>query len=425
MYSTAHINIMINVFGIMMSLAILLFLRTSGESSTRLNRLFIRPIVCNMAAMLFSLCYWSLHGPDREFLSRSLLFFGFASVNFLPALLADYVFALIERNTRTIRIISRAIYGAYIIWLIVWVISQFGDMFLVFDENYLYSGGEYIWVSQLYSALTMLVVTIAVVYYRKSISKNDVLYLLIYPVISIMAIIIQLLMREQVTIIYITNAFFTLFIYGGIQTQQAKLQKERELELNEARMSAMLSQIQPHFLYNSLAAIQRLCQTDPKLAEETVVEFTKYLRSNIDALSLKITIPFKKELEHTKSYLAIEKKRFGDKINIVYDITADDFFLPALTLQPIAENAVRYGITKREQGGTVTISTHGDETGVKLTVADDGMGFDINEVKNDGRTHIGIENVRRRLEAMCGGTLDVQSRPGAGTTVTITIPRRQ
>jgi hypothetical protein len=201
--------------------------------------------------------------------------------------------------------------------------------------------------------------------------------------------------------------------------------------IEQSKIAVMLSQIQPHFLYNSLVVVRQLCKTDPKLAEETVVEFSDYLRGNLESLTLIKPIPFERELHHVEIYLAIEKKRFGDKLNVVYDIKTMDFTLPSLTLQPIVENAVRYGVTKSEDGGTVKVTVEDVENSTVITVEDDGTGFDTGILSgNEGvalsstkGAGIGITNVRSRLASMCGGTLNIISKPGTGTTAVITIPK--
>jgi len=199
-----------------------------------------------------------------------------------------------------------------------------------------------------------------------------------------------------------------------------------EHELAQSKISTMISQIQPHFMYNTLAVIKHLCDTDPQTAKETIIEFSNYLRGNLDSLSQIELIPFDKELAHTETYLKIEKKRFDDMLNINYDIKVRDFCLPALTLQPIVENAVRYGVTKKEDGGAVTISTEETDNAFLIAVTDDGVGFDTqNQQTQNGRRHIGIENVRNRIFSMCGGTIDIQSKPGEGTKAVISIPKRE
>ena len=203
---------------------------------------------------------------------------------------------------------------------------------------------------------------------------------------------------------------------------------ELENELLQSQISIMISQIGPHFIFNALTAIQELCYIDPQTASEAVGEFAHYLRGNLDSLSIKKPIPFEKELRHVEKYLSLEKKRFGDRLNIVYDIKTRDFLIPVLTLQPIVENSVKHGVTKREEGGTVSIATRETETDAVITVTDDGIGFDSRVPKRDERgqerCHVGTENVRSRLVLMCGGSLSMQSEPGVGTTAVITIPKR-
>ena len=198
---------------------------------------------------------------------------------------------------------------------------------------------------------------------------------------------------------------------------------ELELEVVESKISIMLSQIQPHFLFNSLTAIRELCYIDPETAIEALDEFSSYLRSNLDSLAIKKPIPFEHELRHVKTYLSLEKRRFGDKLKIIYDIRASNFLIPALTIQPIVENAVRHGVTKREEGGTVTIKVEESETEATITVTDDGIGFDSNTTKKGERISIGVKNVRSRLASMCGGTITIKSEPGTGTTAVIVIPK--
>jgi LytS/YehU family sensor histidine kinase len=186
----------------------------------------------------------------------------------------------------------------------------------------------------------------------------------------------------------------------------------------------MLSQLQPHFLFNALMAIQDKCHGKAPEAEEMVVEFAEYLRGNLDSLRRREPVPFRQELGHTKNYLALENKRFPGKIGVEYYIESEEFLIPSLTLQPVVENAVRYGITQREEGGTVKIYSRDTGSAYQVVVEDDGVGFDINATKPDGRTHIGIDSIRRRLSEMCGGSLEAESTPNVGTKVTITIPKQ-
>ena len=201
-----------------------------------------------------------------------------------------------------------------------------------------------------------------------------------------------------------------------VSMQQLKL----ENELLQGRIALIMSLIQPHFLFNALPAIKELCKTDHGMAEETIVEFAEYLRGNMDSLMIIEPIPFEKELRHVKNYLAIEKKRFGEKLRIKYDIAVKDFKLPTLTLGSVVENAVRYSICKKDSGGTLKIKTEWLDNFAKdyvvITVTDDGEVFDEQISRKR------IDHIHKRLEVMCGGTLSVTSNPGMGNVVVMIIP---
>ena len=185
----------------------------------------------------------------------------------------------------------------------------------------------------------------------------------------------------------------------------------------------MLSQIQPHFLYNALTSIYRLCDVKPEAAKEAVSNFSKYLRGNLDSIKQTKMISFADELHHLEAYLSLEKIRYDDDLDIKYDIKATEFFIPPLTVQPLVENAVNHGISDMPHGGCVTISTEEMPDRYEIRVRDNGVGFDPDTIPVDGRSHVGISNVRSRLNIMCNGTLDIKSAPGQGAVAIIQIPK--
>lgn len=199
--------------------------------------------------------------------------------------------------------------------------------------------------------------------------------------------------------------------------------QEKEQQLLQSRIAILLSQIQPHFLYNTLTVICGLCDENPKEAKKVTAEFADYLRHNLDTLNQRTAVPFLDELQHTEIYLSIEKKRFEEKLRVVYDIETKEFCIPSLTMQPLVENAVKHGVLKRKKGGTVTIATRNSENCYEITITDDGVGFDLSKRPEDANTHIGIDNVRDRLYSMCMGTLTIESEIGRGTTAVIKIPK--
>lgn len=212
-----------------------------------------------------------------------------------------------------------------------------------------------------------------------------------------------------------------LFYYLWLHMQSA-FAHEQALEA-EQRIQIMMSQIQPHFLFNTLSTIQALCRIDPEKASETTEKFGTYLRMNIDSISQSSLIPFRKELEHTRIYADIEMMRFP-YIHISYDIKEDNFELPALSIQPMVENAIRHGVRGR-YNGSVKVMTRGEENEIVISVIDNGKGFDPEGTEEAGGMHIGIRNVKERIEVLCGGTLEIESEPGKGSTVIIRLPRRK
>lgn len=229
------------------------------------------------------------------------------------------------------------------------------------------------------------------------------------------------LMDEIVALDIIVYYFYLVAIY---QSEMKLKLRTSELELERSKRILMLSQIQPHFMYNSLTSITYLCDKDAKQAKKALIDFSKFLRKNLEAMSNKKLVPIREELEHTKVYLSLEKIRFGDDLNVIFDINDDDFMLPVLTVQPLVENAVKHGINRSESGcGTVCISAEENEDFHKVVIRDDGGGFDVESLQKLGEGHIGISNVRKRLADECGGELLIKSVPSEGTECIILIPK--
>ena len=206
--------------------------------------------------------------------------------------------------------------------------------------------------------------------------------------------------------------------------------KARELELEkitlnaqlaESRISTMMSQIRPHFIYNTLGSIEQLCKLDPPKAGELVHNFAKYLRGNFGELDNPKPIRMSQEMEHVHHYISIENVRFPD-MTFTFEMNSEDFHIPALTVQPIVENAIKHGLMRLPKGGSIRVISYETETDYCISVEDDGVGFDTDAVL-DERGHVGLRNIRERLKVMVNGTLEIQSTVGVGTKVYITIPK--
>ncbi len=209
--------------------------------------------------------------------------------------------------------------------------------------------------------------------------------------------------------------------------ESAELTKEKdeaELAAEEAKAKIMMSQLQPHFLYNSLSAIMAIDGNPPETLD-ALADFSRYLRGNLDSLSCKDLVPFAAEMEHVERYLSLEKLRFGNRLNVVFDITTKDFRIPPLSVQMAVENAVKHGITQKPEGGTVKIGTAQTDDEFLITIEDDGVGFDTSVNFASQGSHVGLTSGVERVKRLTGGETEITSKIGEGTKVVIHLPREK
>lgn len=324
-----------------------------------------------------------------------------------------------------------AVIGA--VYLCLVVVSLFNGMLFDFDSNGNYIDGRYYFIVRFLDFITLLLEIIMVIRFRKILTLKGTVSLLSFSVLPLLTM--PLLSYWDPTPLSMATTVSLLVIYmlfrGELTRQLSEkeiqlVEKNRELaqkerQITESRISTMISQIQPHFIYNTLGTIHQLCLDNPEKAAELTRSFSQYLRGNFSELNNSVPIRFSQELSHIKCYMSIEQVRFPD-IQIEYDLNAKDFNLPALSVQPLVENAVKHGLMGLESGGKIKVSTYETYTDYCVSVEDNGVGFDKSAVY-DKKKHIGIQNIRARLAAMCGGNLTIDSTLGKGTTAVITIPK--
>ena len=231
---------------------------------------------------------------------------------------------------------------------------------------------------------------------------------------------------DVIVLIDISTVLSAVSMLGLIQSDQMEeqLRQQREIarqqrEIAHERASVMVLQMRPHFIYNTLMSIYSLCNQDPRKARQVTLDFTNYLRKNFNAVASDSAIPFSAELEHTRAYLAVEQAQYEEMLVVDYDTPFTQFRLPPLTLQPIVENAVKHGMNPYAGPLHISVRTRHTDSGAEITVEDDGPGFDPS---HESGPHITLENIRKRLDLMCGGSMSITSREGGGTVVTLTTP---
>ncbi|WP_310604921.1 sensor histidine kinase [Anaerosporobacter sp.] len=299
------------------------------------------------------------------------------------------------------------------------------------------------------SVLILSVVCIIIVHviliheFFRSKEKKNKLYTAAYLAMTGMLLMFAFLE----VIAYYLNAFreYGLFLRIGILLYMAVLTltvvtryldliteaNDLREKLLQSQVTLMLSQIQPHFLYNTLTAIRTLIKRKPDEAYKLVGHFSRYLRTNLNSINGKELIPFAEELNHIRTYVNIELVRFNNQFEVSYDIDIEDFLVPPLSIQPIVENAIKHGICKMIEGGVVTIRTRQIGESIIIEVIDNGVGFDVTQYETDGEengdsnyTSVGIKNIKMRLTNICKASFKIRSREGFGTMVTVVLPKK-
>ena len=215
--------------------------------------------------------------------------------------------------------------------------------------------------------------------------------------------------------LYLQTLFIEALLMIGLDRSYQLQKKETERQ----RMRAAVLQMRPHFIHNTMMTIYSLCVQDPLKARQVTKDFATYLQHNFTAIAQENTIPFEKELEHTKAYLDVEMARYEGQLFVVFDTPVTFFRIPPLTLQPIVENAVKHGIDPERDPLRISVATQEAGHGVRIIVEDTGVGY---APKESRKPHIALNNVRERLYTLCGGTLAIEPREGGGTRVEVFVP---
>lgn len=236
------------------------------------------------------------------------------------------------------------------------------------------------------------------------------------------------LVRTQFTIPIYLCIICICWVINHFQETGERERRTLELEtrLTQANLQTLKMQLQPHFLFNTLNAISSLIHENPKVADDMVGSLSQFLRATLDASS-ENEVPLRTELEFIDRYLEIQQTRFGDRLCIhrEVDFNTMDALVPPLILQPLVENAIRYGIESRETGGIVTIRARQDEDRLLLEISDDGEGFK-GGLRLGAGNGIGLSNTKARLLELYGGKhqFKLTANHPAGACVKIEIPFR-
>ena len=422
MSNTYTFNLGADIVSLAICTVLLYSIVQDKEGFSEHTRTFVL-LISAAATVLFSdACCWLMQGePNLRIWNILANLLNYISSILLIFFMFRYTVTALEIKGKFNDIATVLMNVLLIPTLISCLVNLFVPLYFSVDSAGVYRREPLFMLSQIYLAVGLNIIIIC--FFISKVKIKDRLVLGSFVIIPVAH---QIIVRYTfgLSTEFAAMLVSIVLIFGVVVAEHEKKLLKTEKKLYESKISVMVSQIQPHFMYNALTSIAMMCTIDPQTAQEATVTFAKYLRGNMDSLKQKVPVPFTQELEHLKKYLYIEKLRFGDKLNIEYDITVDEFLIPLLSVQPLVENAVKHGVGMKKKGGTVTITTKETKDAFEVIVSDDGVGFDTSvPKKEDGRSHVGMKNTQMRIKEMCGGEVKIESTINVGTTATIRLPK--
>lgn len=436
------IHISIEIWGIIFCVIAILCVLSGVKEEPRSSWVLIELLSCNILILMGDALAWAFRGDESLFGWYMVRISNF-SVFFMSYMLMWSMIRYLEIKIENageefdykLAITARLL---CLIGALSVIVSQFNNMYYYFDAHNFYHRNIWYPMIQILAIINMFVLAVEVLRHRKIFSKLESLALFTYFILPITAMVLLIFIYGISFLnLAISVSGLLMFLVHMVERSRrlakqavdlAKVNEElakKELETVQSKTGLLLGQIRPHLIYNCLGIIRGLCVEDTEKAVDMIDHFSGYLRSSLSIMDREQCISFRQEMELVENYLFMEQQRFPDSIEVELDIKEEHFEVPPLSVQPIVENAVRHGIRARREKGKIRIATESTETDYRIVISDDGAGFDPAVKKQDGRSHVGMENVARRLEYMAHGHMEVESRIGQGTTVTLVIPKKK
>ncbi|MCR5388173.1 MAG: histidine kinase [Lachnospiraceae bacterium] len=388
----------------------------SGKQEHKYDNVFFSILTDTFVMLITQAAYYLISGNG----SIKLLFLIISSCAYyvLMALFAYYLWLIISERknigkgwitAEVIVVISGAAIWAYCV-----LIKKIG-MESLQDSVWYYLG-------QAMGYLAVLICLIMLLSHAKEFGRKQLfMYISCFIVPAFFSVIRFLLGGVSFVIISASVMMFIIYIVERVENQKRYLKQKSKL--SEAELALMVHQVQPHFMYNIFNSIYYLCDSDPKTAQEAIGEFADYFRANLDSITTSAPVSINKELENVKKYLALEKLRFEDRFTVEYDIDDTDFLITPLTVRQLVENAVKHGVDKTDHTLHITVRVRDYPDRYEIRVEDDGPGYKQGVYADNERKHIGIENIRRRLELISKATLEISGSENNGTVAVITLKK--
>ena len=355
--------------------------------------------------------------PNMAMVERVIYIFGFISLAPLMAMPTIFLMHRCQESPKS-SIVFKPIVALTIVYFGLAIAAQFTDVFYVVTEESLFERGPLFPLLASPLAIVTILNFIDALIKRKKVLKRYFIASMVYlPPLAVSLIVHMFTFFEFFVLLGLGLWAITLLSLVMQEYMEQHMRQQKEIEHQHA--SILMLQMRPHFIYNTMTSIYYLCDQDPGKAKQVTLDFTTYLRKNFAAIASSTTVPFADELEHTRAYLAVEQAQFEDVLFVTFDTPDILFRVPPLTLQPIVENAVKHGMNESKDPIHIYVGAKETKIGHEIIVEDDGPG---RKEPDSSSPHIALDNIRQRLEMMCGGALDITAKEEGGTRVKIIIP---
>ena len=217
--------------------------------------------------------------------------------------------------------------------------------------------------------------------------------------------------------------FISIYLFFVIRTAKKAYQNEvYQKKINELEVIALEEQINPHFVFNSLSLIKSIYRQNAEKGDRAVELLSKHLRTNVDIKSGNMIVPLKDELKNVECFVELSNMGNDKPIRIIYDIDVYDLNVPVLGIEPLVENSIKYSQIQNKEDGYIKISTRENEKEFIISVSDNGVGYNVDEIKEKSK---GIKNVKERFEIMLSAKVEIYSKIENGSETVITIPKKR
>lgn len=358
--------------------------------------------------------------PNLAWVERIIAFIETFLPSVLMPFLTIYVLLCAKKSVRKSVMLYANIALCAALFILL-IITQFSDGIYYFTNDNEFVRGKWYWVLIVPMLALIALNLFEIIRERKLLDKKYFIAFLIYLLPLLVVMTLQAFISVFIFIV-VAVSISALSMFGIILSDQIEQNRRQQREIADQKASIAVLQMRPHFIYNTMTSIYYLCEQDAKKAQQVTLDFTTYLRKNFNAITGKEPIPFTEELEHTRAYLAVVKAQFEDNLTVEFDTPHILFRVPPLTLQPLVENSVKYGLNiDSTEPLLIIVKTEKVEKGSVIMVIDNGPGISNDD---NGEPHIALNNIRERLLAI-NGTLKISPNDKGGTIIHVFIPDRE